>query len=308
MLSLLPRNRPAPLLHLPSAAQAREALETAPLPHQELRYEPGSRTVWSRAQLAGGPARITDAFLDDFAAGQRLIVDLHAAQCRDGEPPLQFLVVASAVPGIYNLGGDIAYFADRIRHRDRASMQRYAQHCIDVLHDGHRAMDLPIVTISLVQGDALGGGFEGALQQDVLVAERSARLGLPEILFNLFPGMGAYSFLSRRLDGPRAERMITSGRLYSGAELHAMGVVDVLAEDGEGEHAVRGYIEENSRRANALAGIVRTRRRVDPLLKQELQDIIEIWVDTAMRLEDPDLRRMERLVAAQTKRLRTITG
>ena len=120
--------------------------------------------------------------------------------------------------------------------------------------------------------------------------------------------MGAFSFLSRRLDAPRAERIIASGRLHTGAELHAMGVVDVLAEDGQGEQTVRGYIEENSRKANALAGIIRTRRRINPLPKQELEDIIEIWVDTAMRLEEPDLRRMERLVMAQKKRLQAIDG
>ena len=44
-----------------------------------------------------------------------------------------------------------------------------------------------MTTISLVQGDALGGGFESALSSDIIVAEESAQLGLPEILFNLFP-------------------------------------------------------------------------------------------------------------------------
>jgi DSF synthase len=44
-----------------------------------------------------------------------------------------------------------------------------------------------MTTISLVQGDALGGGFEAALTSDVIIAEESAQMGLPEILFNLFP-------------------------------------------------------------------------------------------------------------------------
>ena len=95
-----------------------------------------------------------------------------------------------------------------------------------------------MTTISLIQGEALGGGFESALSSNVIIAERRARMGFPEILFNLFPGMGAYSLLSRRLGMKRAEDMIFSGRIYTAEELHEMGVVDLLVEDGTGETAV----------------------------------------------------------------------
>src|SRR3712207_4090014 len=103
-------------------------------------------------------------------------------------------------------------------------------------------MDLPVITVALVQGDALGGGFECALAHDLIVAERSAKFGLPEVLFNLFPGMGAYSFLSRRIGRQAAERMILSGRVHTAEELHEMGLVDVLAPDGEGEEAVLDFV------------------------------------------------------------------
>ena len=62
------------------------------------------------------------------------------------------------------------------------------------------------MTVALIQGDAIGGGFEAMLTNDVVIAERTAKFGLPEILFNLFPGMGAHSFLKRprrRPDGAR---------------------------------------------------------------------------------------------------------
>ena len=107
----------------------------------------------------------------------------------------------------------------------------YAKLCIDNIYPRTQAFFTPTLTkITLVQGDALGGGFECALASDVIVAEESAQMGLPEILFNLFPGMGAYSLLSRKLDPVRAERMILSGRLYSAAELHDIGLVDIVDE------------------------------------------------------------------------------
>jgi DSF synthase len=127
-------------------------------------------------------------------------------------------------------------------------------------------------------------------------------MGLPEVLFNLFPGMGAYSFLSRRLDPVRAEKMILSGKIYSAEELHAMGVVDVLAEDGEGERAVREYIDRHAHRRNAYRGVFQTRRRVNLVTFEELRDVTDIWVETAMNLGEADLKKMGRLTAAQDRR------
>ncbi len=86
----------------------------------------------------------------------------------------------------------------------------------------------------MVHGDALGGGFETVLSCDVVIAERGAKFGLPEVLFNLFPGMGAYSLLCRRLDGARAQKLMLSGRIYTAEELEEMGLVDLVVEPGEG--------------------------------------------------------------------------
>ena len=145
----------------------------------------------------------------------------------------------------------MALFLKLIRASDRDGLFHYAKSCIDMLHVSYH---LPITTISLVQGDAFGGGFEGALTRRVLIAERQAQMGLPEILFNLFPGMGAYSLLARRLDPARAERLILSGRMYSAEELYEMGVVDVLAENGQGEEGGHAYMKKQNRATQWLRG------------------------------------------------------
>jgi DSF synthase len=115
--------------------------------------------------------------------------------------------------------------------------------------------------------------------------------------------MGAYSFLSRRLDGVRAEKMITSGRIYTAEELHEMGLVDVLAEDGQGEATVRDYIARNARKFNAHRSLYQARRRVNTVTLQELMDVVDIWSDAVFQLTDADLHKMARLTAAQTRRL-----
>jgi len=215
---------------------------------------------------------------------------------------IQYLVLASASPEVFSLGGDLKLFAQLIRNRDRDCLISYGRACIEVVHNYTTHVSCPgLTTISLVQGSALGGGFEAALSTNVLVAERSASLGLPEILFNLFPGMGAYSLLARRLDMARAERLLSSGRQYSAAELYDLGIVDVLAEDGEGVHAVNTFIRKHGRSRNGLLAIQQVRERLSPLAFQELEDVVMIWVDAAMRLTERDLRTMEKLVAAQNR-------
>ncbi len=159
-----------------------------------------------------------------------------------------------------------------------------------------------------MQGDALGGSFETAISSDVLIAERGARMGFPEVLFNLFPGMGAYSLLSRKLDSARAERIILSGKIYGAEELYEMGVVDVLAEDLQGEMAVYDHIRRENRSANGYRALRAAKDRINGVSYKELIDIAEIWVDAALRLESRDLRMMGRLVARQTGRGRNVSA
>jgi DSF synthase len=160
-----------------------------------------------------------------------------------------------------------------------------------------------MVTISLVQGDALGGGLECALSSDVVIAEEGVQLGLPEILFNLFPGMGAYSLLMRRVGARTAEQLILSGRMLGAEALHEMGVVDVVAKPGQGESAARQWIAGTLRRRNGYAAVMRARQVVHPVTRQELDAVAEAWVDAALRLQDRDLKMMGRIVRSQMRRM-----
>lgn len=278
---------------------------------------PASRTDWfGQLEIAGAPDRVifwafmrprsrpcfTTELLLDLRRVQSAIREESARRRLAGHPQLQYVVLGSRVPGVYNLGGDLALLGNCIRTADGESLQRYADLCIDVVHDAAVNLSLPIITIALVQGDALGGGFEAALACNVIVAEKSAKFGLPEVLFNLFPGMGAYNFLSRRIGGAMAERVILSGRVYSADEMHAMGIVDLVVDDGSGERAVLDYVERNQRRHKAERAIYHARQLVDPVRLADLRALGEIWVATALCLSEADLRRIERLERAQERR------
>jgi len=270
-----------------------------PYPEIDVVIDRQDRIFWCYLRPDGVPS-FTPGILRDLAEMQRSMRRMFKDSA---EPPLRYFVVASRLPGVFSMGGDLGFLADRIRSGDRTAVANYARACIEVVYNNAMALDLPIVTIALVQGAALGGGFEAALSCNVIIAERHVNLGLPEIHFNLFPGMGAYSFLSRRLDSARAERMILRGTAYTAPELFEMGLVDVLAEPGQGERAVRRYIAQDARRHGVERSIYDVRQRINPLTFEELQDVSAIWVEAAMRLEEADLRKMERLRAAQQRRV-----
>lgn len=267
-----------------------------------LLVEGASKTAWCAMRPSGRPI-YTLGLMEDVSSMQRDLAEWHATEAQGGASPVDWFVMKSDAPGIFNLGGDLGHFAERIAAGDIEALRHYGQLAVRAVHKNTTGFGLPMITLALVQGDALGGGFEHALSFDVLVAERSARLGLPEVLFNLFPGMGAYSFLSRKVGRTIAEELILSGRLRTGEELHAMGVVDVLAEDGQGEDAVREYITQRSRKHNAHLAVHRTRKVVNPVTLQELLEVVDVWAETAMTVTPLDLKIMTRLTKAQDRRL-----
>jgi len=228
----------------------------------------------------------------------RVQADLDAGRA----PGLRYAVVASGLPGVFNFGGDLDLFARLIRDGDAAGLRDYAMRCIEVAHDFSVGFDLPLTTVALVEGRAQGGGFEAALACNVLIAERGSQMGFPEVLFNLFPGMGAYSFLARKIAPALAERMILSGRLYTAEELYDMGVVDVLAEPGEGRARLQAYLAEADRHRSAQRLFQRVHSHHNRVPFEELRDIAELWVESALGLGDKEIRTMERLVRAQDRR------
>lgn len=211
-----------------------------------------------------------------------------------------YVVMASEIPGVYNLGGDLELFIHLIRNGDRDGLMRYALACNDILFRNHTGHGGEITTIALVQGDTLGGGFEAAVSSHVVIAERGAKMGLPDILFNLFPGAGAYALLSRKVGAITAERIILSGRLYTAEEMHELGIVDILVAEGEGRKAVYDYVKKENRLKNGYRAFRQAKRCSNPVTEEELIAAAKIWVETAFRLSSRDLRMMERLVLRQS--------
>jgi DSF synthase len=290
----------------PLAAQERQLglpIDDRSFEHINVRHDRQDGIFWCFMNQKGRPS-YTYELGAEIQQVQDWIGNNYAMPAMGAPQDLRYFVCGSKTPGIYNLGGDLRHFAACIRNRDLAAMRAYAETCVRMQYANSKGFDAPIITMALVQGDALGGGFEHALAFDILVAERSARLGLPEIIFNLFPGMGAYSFLLRRVGRKLAEQFILEGKIFTAVELHEMGIVDILVEDGEGESAIVEYCQRNQRRFAAERAVYLARRVANPVELEELLRITNIWAETAMALTEADVRKMERLADAQERRIR----
>lgn len=259
-------------------------------------YQEETQALWTYMRPEGRPS-FTPTMLADFENWQKLIVRGFGP----GKVPLRYLVLGSRAPGVFCFGGDLALFQQLIRNRDREGLVRYGHRCCEILHKNLNTLDIPMLTIGLVEGAALGGGFEALMSFDYVVAERDATFGLPEIMFGLFPGMGAHAFLSRKLGGAMADRLITSNETYTAEYMYDLGLVHHLAEPGEGLNACREFIKKSERRHTGLVSARRAMKICWDLRLRELTRITELWADAALQLTERDLKIMNRLTSAQQK-------
>jgi DSF synthase len=114
--------------------------------------------------------------------------------------------------------------------------------------------------------------------------------------------MGAWDFTIRKGGFAVASEMILSGRLYSADELHYRKLVDVVAEDGEGEAALERAVRDVDQRHRGTLAALRAQRMAAPIRRETLDGIVALWAESALGLTDRDLRLMERLARAQARK------
>ena len=272
--------------------------------YQEIsvRYDESRKAVWVYFNPTPKPCFST-IMLQNIRQVQLDIIDFFRTEMDHENAPIRYFILGSQVPGVFNFGGDLALFVELIKSQDRRRLINYATLCIDAIYTNAISMNLPLTTISVVEGSALGGGFETALSSNVLLATPQSEMGFPENRFNCFPGMGAYSLLARLAGMAVADKMISSGKIYTGAALYRMGFIKQLLDPDNIQGSVENYIRKHQRSGLGSRGMQLVRQRYHPLDYQELIDISTIWVDTSLQLLDKDLRMMERLAKAQTVKL-----
>ena len=215
-----------------------------------------------------------------------------------------FFVLSSATSSVFSLGGDLVLFSQLVKQKNEEALNVYMKNCIDTLYN---ISSMPnFERIAMVRGIAFGGGFEAALACDTIIAEENSQFGFPDRLFNSFPGMGAYSYLIRRVTPATAKRIIKSTKTYSASELFELGIVDKVVPEGEGHTAVYNHIHHYQRYNNGYNALKDVFKTVHPLNYDELLNVGQIWVKNILELSDKDIGLMSRLALSQKKLIPTI--
>lgn len=109
-------------------------------------------------------------------------------------------------------------------HHQMLEFCRLGQHVANLLESAQ------FLTISAVNGYALGAGFELAIACDLIYASQSAQFGLPEVKLGLIPGFGGTQRLSSIIGSPIAKELIMSGRMVSAEEARNLRIVNHVCE------------------------------------------------------------------------------
>ena len=140
------------------------------------------------------------------------------------DPNIKVIILASRVKKGFCAGADITEFKNR--QLEGALLDDNLQNVRDIF----KGLTKPV--IACVHGVALGGGFELALNCDIIVCEKKTRFGFPEIKLGLFPCLGG-TLIAKTIGKYRANRYILTGDFISSEEAKEMGFVQFIEKEKE---------------------------------------------------------------------------
>ncbi|MDI9257895.1 crotonase/enoyl-CoA hydratase family protein [Flavobacterium sedimenticola] len=209
---------------------------------------------------------------------------------------IKFLVIKSPNPTVWNMGGDLEFFIDCIKQNNYPALKDYAYKCVEGVHMINKAFETSCSVICLLEGNAYGGGFECALSADYIIAEEQVKCSFPETIFDTFPGMGAYSFLTRKVGYEKAHQLIQSNQKWEAKDLEEMNLIwKCVEKDCAITTLLKGFKEDLFKPKNEFEKAC----KVPP--KEELLTIVDIWLNGIMNLDEKTIAIMEKIVANQKK-------
>jgi enoyl-CoA hydratase/carnithine racemase len=189
---------------------------------------------------------------------------------------LRAVVLSSSSPRAFCVGADLKErngYSDEQLRAQRVVYRRMAAALLAV----------PVPVIAAVAGYALGGGLELALLSDLVVADETAVVGLPEVSVGVIPGLGGTQLLPRRIGAARAAELIYTARRIDAAEAGTLGVVDRVVPAGEAVASASGIAATIAR--NSPVGVRNAKRAIRLGTGTDLASALEVedgaWRATA---------------------------
>lgn len=203
-----------------------------------------------RLAVDGSIATITLARADKLnALDLDMLAELSAILDRVEADSAVRVVILTGEGKAFSAGGDIAAWGGM---QAQEFGHRWVRH-------GHRIFDrlatLRMPVIAAMNGHALGGGLELAGAADIRIAERQAKIGLPETSLGMVPGWSGTQRLVRRFGAQIVRRMVLGGEMFVAEEARANGLVDLVVDTGEALNAAKDYAARIAARGPAAVEI-----------------------------------------------------
>lgn len=200
--------------------------------------------------------------------------------------PPKVLIIQSNERVGFCAGADLREFQERLaelQHQDVATQEAAFAELRSFLERIHSVMNrldhAPFVVIAAVHGAVLGGGFELALTADVLIADKSARFGFPELRLGLIPGFGGLPRLKRDIGNAVARDFLFTGRTFGAERAYQLGIVSQLAAQSKSLDVARRMAEQIVRFDRGAAA--QAKAFVKPVLTEELDAEKELFLKMA---------------------------
>nr|BAL53868.1 enoyl-CoA hydratase [uncultured Acidobacteriota bacterium] len=211
--------------------------------------------------------------LERFAA----VLDVLAERAR-------VVILYSTMRCGFSAGADLRELYERARDLDVAARVDAVRAFLERIHHVLNRLDAtPLVTIAAVHGVVFGGGLELALACDLIIADRMARFGFPELRLGLIPGFGGIPRLKRDVGNAVVRDLLLTGRTVNATRAHAAGLVSQLVAEGQALAAARTTAAQITKFDDAAR---RTAKRfIKPIPYDELRREIELFCELLARPE-----------------------
>ena len=272
--------------------------------HLGVEFEEDIGTLWITLKYPSKPC-LSIELINEFNELSSAIQAEHGRHSPSSRQVLKFVVLKSASPAVFNLGGDLNHFVAAINGGSCDTLRAYGRAGAAACHDLAWGFGASAVTISLVRGIALGGGFEAARCCNIMLAEQGATFQLPEAGFGLFPASGVISVMSPRIGHKATRRLVIDGERLTCSDALAADVIDAVVPVGEGCAKVRELIAYLTPRHAASVATYAGLNRTAGVTMDALMAEVELWATSAMELTRDNLSMMRRLSRAQERRFQT---
>src|SRR5919201_1707396 len=226
------------------------------------------------------------------------------------------VVLRSAKPAGFIAGADINEFGGMT---DTAAIEARLMEANAVVD---RLDNLGAPTVAVIHGYCLGGGLEIALACDYRIAVDDARLGFPEVMLGLHPGLGGTVRLPRLINPVQAMSMMLTGRTVRAGAAKRLGLVDAVVPERHVKAAATAAVfgKLKTTRGGALISVINSnwgrklaarRMRAETAKKAPIEHypaphaLIELWEQNgsdAAQMQKAEIASFGRLLNTEASR------